>query len=92
MVLAAMSQLGLGTLDVNVHCCNELGYRYKELAILLQQDFSRHGERSLLCDIMMCDINVEILCRYDNVCLVRIDNYDNLMNNVHVGTLAQAYT
>ena len=54
--------------------------------------FSRHSERSLLCDILMCDINVEMLCWYDNVCLVRIDNYDNLMNNVHVGTPTQAYT
>ena len=54
--------------------------------------FSRHDEMSLLCDIVMCDINVEMLCWYDNVCLVRIDDYDNLMNNVYVGTTAQAYT
>ena len=56
------------------------------------ETFSRHSERSLLCDIVTCDINVEILCWYDNVCLVRINNVDNLMNNVHVGTPAQAYT
>ena len=56
------------------------------------ETFSCHNERPLLCDILMCDINVEMLCQYDNVCLVRIDSYENLMNNVHVGTPAQAYT
>ena len=40
----------------------------------------------------MGDINVEMLCWYDNVCLVRIDRYANMMNNVHIGTPAQAYT
>ena len=56
------------------------------------ETFSRHGERSLLWHIEMCDINVEILCWYDNVCLVRIDNYDNLTNNVYIGTPGEAYT
>ena len=53
--------------------------------------FSRHGERSLLCDILMGNINVEMLYWYDNVCLVRVDRYDNTMNNVHGDTLTQAY-
>ena len=26
------------------------------------ETFSRHSERSLLCDILMCDINIEMLC------------------------------
>ena len=56
------------------------------------ETFPCHGERSLLCDIVMCDINFDMLCWYDNVCLVRIDNYDNLMNIVHVGIPAQEYT
>ena len=56
------------------------------------ETFSHHDERSLLCDILMGDINVETLCWYNNVCLVRIDRYDNTMNNVHIGTPAQAYT
>ena len=43
-------------------------------------------------DILMCDINVEMLCQYDSVCLVGIDRYDNTINNVHVGTPAQVYT
>ena len=50
------------------------------------------SESSLLCDTEICDINVEMLCWYDNVSLVRIDNYDNLMNNVHIGTPVEAYT
>ena len=64
-------------------------------AILLfrcSETFSHHSERSLLCDILLCDINVEMLYWYDNVCLVRIDSSENLMNNVHVCTPAQAYT
>ena len=56
------------------------------------ETFSCHGERPLLCDIFLGDINVEMLSWYDNVCLVRIDRYDNTMNNVHIGTFAQAYT
>ena len=56
------------------------------------ETFSHYSERSLLCDILMCDINVEMLCWYDNVCLVRIDSYDNLMNDVYVGTPVEAYT
>ena len=82
--------------------CNELAQVGKpqmlmfvaamSLLFCFSETFSHHGERSLLCDILMCDINVEILCQYDNVRLVRIYNYDNLMNNVHVGTSAQAYT
>ena len=51
------------------------------------ETFSCHSERSLLCDILMGDKNVEMLCWYDNVCLMRIDRYDNMMNNVHIGTL-----
>ena len=50
------------------------------------ETFPHHSERSLLCDILMCDINMEMLFWSHNVCLVRIDSYDNLMNNVHVGT------
>ena len=56
------------------------------------ETFSHHGERSLLCVILMGDTNVEILCWYDNVYLVRIDKYDNTMSNVHIGTPAQVYT
>ena len=56
------------------------------------ETFSHHNERSLLCDILIGDINVEMLCWYDNVCLVRIDRYDNTMNNVHIGIPTQAYT
>ena len=56
------------------------------------ETFSCHSKRSLLCDILMSNINVEMLCWYDNVCLVRIDRYDNAMNNVHSGTPTQAYT
>ena len=51
------------------------------------ETFPRYNERSLFCDI-----NVKMLCWYDNVCLVIIDSYDNLMNSVHVSTPAQAYT
>ena len=53
------------------------------------ETFSHHSGRSLLCNILMGFINVELLCWYDNVRLVRIDRYDN---NVHIGKLAQAYT
>ena len=56
------------------------------------ETFSRNSERSLLCDILMGDINVETLCWYDNVCLVTIDRYYNTKNNVHIGTPAQVYT
>ena len=56
------------------------------------ETFSHHSERSLLCDILMSDINVDMFYRYDNVCLVRIDRYDYAINNVHSGTPAQAYT
>ena len=37
-------------------------------------------------------VTVELLCWYVNICLVRIDSYDDGMYIVHVGTLAQAYT
>ena len=56
------------------------------------ETFPCHGERSLLCEILLGDINVEMLCWYDNVCLVRIGRYDNTMNDVHIGIPAQAYT
>ena len=46
---------------------------------------SHHGERSVLCDILLGEIHVEMLSLYDNVCLVRIDRYGNTMNNVHIG-------
>ena len=52
---------------------------------------SRHSERSLLGDNLMCDLLVKVLCGHDNVCLLRIDSFDSLMIDVHVGTLAQAY-
>ena len=52
----------------------------------------RLSERSLPCDILKYDIIVEMLCWYDYVCLTRIDRHDDWMNDVHVSTLAQAYT
>ena len=33
-----------------------------------------------------------MLCRYDYVCLMRIDGYDDLIIDVHIGTLSQACT
>ena len=52
---------------------------------------SCHSERSLSCDNLTCNVIVEILCRYDKVCLLSIDNIDNLMIYEHDGTLAYAY-
>ena len=49
-------------------------------------------ERSLHCEVLMYNVIVEILCEYKNVCLLRIVNFDNLMVDVRVGTLAQVYT
>ena len=46
------------------------------------------SERSLPYDNLTCNVIVEILCRYDKVCLLSIDN---LMIDVHDGTLAYAY-
>ena len=40
----------------------------------------------------MCNVIVEILCEYKNVCLLRIASFDNLMVDVYVSTLTQAYT
>ena len=53
---------------------------------------SHRSERSLHCEVIMCNVIVEILCEYKNVCLLRITSFDNLMVDVHVGTLTQAYT
>ena len=46
----------------------------------------------LPCENVMYDVSNELSCWYVNVCLVRIDNYDDMMYVVHIGTLAQAYT
>ena len=64
MFVAAVS-LAVATASLLFHC---------------SETFSHHGERSLLCEILLSDINVEMLCWYNNVCLVRIDKYDNTMN------------
>ena len=40
---------------------------------------------------LMCNVVVEILCRYEIECLLRIASFDNLMIDVHVGTPMQAY-
>ena len=53
---------------------------------------SRRNERSLHCSVLMCNVIVKILCEYKNVCLLRIASFNNLMVDVHVGTLTQAYT
>ena len=50
-----------------------------------------HSERSLPCDNLTCNVIVEMLCRYDKVCLLSIDNINNLMIDIHNGTLAYAY-
>ena len=60
-------------------------FRYSEMCI-------RCSEWSLPCDNVMHDVNVELLCLYVNVCLVRIDSCDDVMFVVYVGILAQAYT
>ena len=51
-----------------------------------------YSKKSLLCDTLMCDLIVEVLSWYDNLCLMRIDSTDNLTNDIHVDTSAQAYT
>ena len=53
---------------------------------------SRRNERSLHCEVLICNVIVEILCGYEIECLLRIASFDNLMIDVHVGTLAQDYT
>ena len=50
------------------------------------------NEKSLLCGTLICDLIVKVLCWYDNVCLMRIVSIDNLTNNIHVDTPAQAFT
>ena len=60
-------------------------FRYSEY-------LSHRNGRSLHCEVLICSLIVEILCEYKNVCLLRIARFDNLMVNVHVGTLTQAYT
>ena len=50
-----------------------------------------HSERSLPCDNLTCNVLVEMLCRYDKVCLLSTDNIDNLMIDVRDGTLAYTY-
>ena len=49
------------------------------LLFCCSKTFLHYGERSLLCEILLGDINVEMLCCYI------------LINNVHIGTSAQAY-
>ena len=78
--------------DVEACHCNELNYRYSELEIRYSETFTRRSEWSLSCDNVMYDVNVEFLCWYVNVCLVRIDSYDDEIYIVHIGTFAQAYT
>ena len=53
---------------------------------------SRSSERSLLSEVLMYNVTVEILCEHKNVYLLRIASFDNLMVDIHVGTLTQAYT
>ena len=38
------------------------------------ESVSRHSEGSLFCDNLTCELVVEILCGYYNVCLLRIDS------------------
>ena len=49
------------------------------------------NEKSLHCDNLTCNIIVKMLWRYDKVSLLSIDNINNLMIDVHDGTLAYAY-
>ena len=49
------------------------------------------SESSLPCYNLTCNIIVEMLCRYDKVCLLSIDNIDNWMIDVHDGVLAYTY-
>ena len=49
------------------------------LLFCYSKTFPHHGERSLVWEILLGDINVEMLCWYI------------LINNVHIGTPAQAY-
>ena len=84
--------LGWWPFDIGICCCNELDCRYSEHEICCSETFTRSSEWSIPCDNMMYDVNVELLCWYVNVCLVRIDGYDDVMYVVRVGTLAQAYT
>ena len=49
--------------------------------------FSLYNERSLHCEVLICNVIVEILCEYKNIRLLRIASFDNLMIDVHVGTL-----
>ena len=53
---------------------------------------SHPSKRSMHCEVLMCNVMVEILCGYIKVCLLRIAGFDNLIIDVHVGTFAQAYT
>ena len=77
--------------DIEVCYCSELGCRYSEHEICCSETFTRCSEWSLHCDNVRYNVNVELLCWYINVCLVRSDSYENVRYVVHVGTLAQAY-
>ena len=50
---------------------------------------SRRSGRSLDCEVLMCNVIVEILCEYKKVCLLRMASFENLMVDVYVGTLTQ---
>ena len=52
---------------------------------------SCRSERSLACENLMCNVIVETLCRYDKICLLSIDNIDNLMIGVHLHTHIYIY-
>ena len=79
----SLQQVGSGweALVVDTCHCSELVYRYNEYV-------SHRSERSLHCEILMCNVIVEILCGYINVYLLRISRFDNLIMDVHVDTLA----
>ena len=78
--------------DIKVCHCSALGCHYSKPEIHCCETFTHRSEWSIPCDNVMYDVSDELSCWYINMCLVRIDSYDDVMYVLHVGTPAQAYT
>ena len=79
---------GWEALVVNTYRCNELVFRYSKIVFRCNEFVYCCSERSLPYDNWRWNEIVEMLCLYDKICLLSIDNIDHLMIDIHDGILA----
>ena len=79
----SLQQVGSGweALVVDTYRCSEIVFRCNEFVYC-------GSERSLPYENWTCNVIVKILCWYDKICLLSIDNIDKLMVGMHDNKLA----